>query len=120
MTAVLDGRSIERPHPAVLVEDNTVVVMHYDGIVRAGVGAIVYAASGVVVDPQAGSEVHLAQGAYLEESPAPGAMESLEVSVVPWDGADLRGGSSRLSIVVDEPDGPRELVLTDATWPGAA
>lgn len=82
---LLDGSDIPQPHPDVYVEDQKVQVHRYDGVVRAGLGAVVYAASGVVVDAGSGSEVHLAPGASLEETPAPGALENLDLSVVAWD-----------------------------------
>lgn len=83
---LLDGSDVPQPHPDVVVEDQVVEVRRYDGVVRAGLGAVVYAACGVVVDAGSGSEVHLAAGASLEEAPAPGALESLDLSVVAWDG----------------------------------
>lgn len=83
---LLDGKSVSRPHPEVVVEDQTLQVCRYDGVVRAGLGAVIYASDGVVVDAGSGSEIHLAPGAALEEEPPPGALESLDVCVVRWDG----------------------------------
>lgn len=103
MTALLDGRRVPMPHPDVLVEDNRVVVRHYDGVVRAGLGAVVFAGAGVTVDALSGSEVHLAPGGALAEPPAPGALESLEVCVVTWDGGPVAQGPSREAVAVDEP-----------------
>lgn len=124
MTALLDGRQVPTPHPDVLVEDNRMVVTHYDGVVRAGLGAVVFAGAGVTVDALSGSEVHLAPGGCLVEPPAPGALESLEVCVVAWDGGPVTQGPSRESVTVDEPcaagAGLKELALIADTRPGAA
>lgn len=105
------------PHPDVYVEDSRVVITHYDGVVRAGLGAVVFAGAGVTVDAQAGSEVHLAPDAALEEMPALGVLESLEVSVVPWE-EDLSGPTGRAAVTCV--DVPKDLTLVEGVWQGAA
>lgn len=72
------------------VEDAEVEVRAYPGVVRAGVGATVWAHPGVVVDAVDGAVIHLAPGASLEEC-RPGALERADVSVIPWHTSPLQG-----------------------------
>ena len=65
------------------VEDAEVEVRAFPGVVRAGLGATVWARPGVVVDVVDGAVVFLAKGASLEEC-RPGALERGEVSVILW------------------------------------
>ena len=67
-----------------LVEDAEVEVRAFPGVVRAGLGATVWAHPGVVVDAEDGATVYLATGASLEEW-RPGALERGTVSIIPWD-----------------------------------
>lgn len=81
---LIDGATTARPHPDIDLEDTRVRVRDYHGVVRAGLGAVVYAEPGVVVDAGAGSEVHLAPGAHLEE-PAPlGSLEAIDRCITTW------------------------------------
>lgn len=102
MTTLLDGHRIPQPHPDVLVEDARVVVTHYQGVVHAGLGAVVWAEADVTVDALSGSEVHLAAGAHLLEAPAPGSLESLELSVVDWDGSPVTPSPSAPFVAADD------------------
>lgn len=78
----LDGAFL--PHDEVQIEDDSVEVDNYDGLVVAGLGAIVYARPGVTVRPELGSTVYLAPGADLD-APADGALERGDYTVTPWD-----------------------------------
>lgn len=77
----LDGAFL--PHDEVQIEDDTVEVDNYDGLVVAGLGSIVYARPGVTVRPEPGSTVYLAPGADLD-APAEGALERCDYTVTPW------------------------------------
>ena len=70
-----------------LVEDAEVEVRAYPGVVRAGLGATVWAHPGVVVDAEDGAVVYLAPRAYLEEW-RPGALERGSVQIIPWEPPD--------------------------------
>lgn len=67
-----------------LVEDAEVEVRAYPGVVRAGIGATVWAHPGVTVDAVDGAVVYLAPGASLEESRS-GAVERVDISVISWN-----------------------------------
>lgn len=67
-----------------LIEDAEVEVRAYPGVVRAGLGATVWAHPGVVVDAEDGAVVYLAPGASLEEW-RPGALERGTVQILRWD-----------------------------------
>lgn len=67
-----------------LIEDAEVEVRAYPGVVRAGLGATVWAHPGVVVDAEDGAVVYLAPGASLEEW-RPGALERGTVHIITWD-----------------------------------
>lgn len=70
--------------PDLYLEDCEVLIRSYPSVVVAGLGSIVWAHHGVVVDAQAGSIVHLAPGAQLLEE-RPGALECGELTVLAWD-----------------------------------
>lgn len=79
-----------RPQPEIstdgddlIVQDHRVEILAWPGVVRAGIGAEIFAHAGVVVDPTDGAVVHLAPGAGLEEH-RPGALERGDYTVVAW------------------------------------
>lgn len=80
---LIDGTYLPSPCPELLVEDETVEVLNYDGVVVAGLGSTVYAHAGVTVRPEIGSVVHLAAGADVDE-PLTGALERADYTLTTW------------------------------------
>ena len=80
-----------------LVEDEEVEVRAYPGVVRAGMGATVWAHAGVVVDAEDGAVVYLAPLARLEEW-RPGALDRGTVQIIPWTPPDDSTARSLLQV----------------------
>lgn len=93
---LIDGAYLPRPCPELLVEDETVEVLNYDGVVIAGLGATVYAHAGVTVRPEVGSVVHLATGADIDE-PLTGALERADYTITTWHPTGQGRGAADIS-----------------------
>ncbi len=71
------------PDGALVVEDDVVEVVHWDGVVELGVGATGWIHAGVTVDVQPGAVAYLAAGAD-QEPVRPGDLERCDVTVTAW------------------------------------